>query len=170
MFWVKNSKSGKSIKDRFEEKYRKDPSGCWEWIACKHSRGYGQFFTSDSYSKRKMDFSHRVSYHLYKGIRPTEDECILHKCDNTSCVNPDHLRIGTHKDNMRDMMSKGRFISGVQRLTRGDMDLAIKMRSEGIEVKAIAKHFGIDRGYASRFSRGMVKQFSKERRINNECI
>lgn len=80
---------------------RKDESGCWVWTRSLDSMGYGRFWYGSEY------LAHRVSFLLTNGyIDPDLD--ILHSCDNPSCVNPDHLSLGTAKDNMRDMIKKGR--------------------------------------------------------------
>lgn len=80
---------------------------CWDWWGAKYRGGYGHF-------RRKIDGiwkmakAHRYSYEFYKGPVP-ENQCILHKCDNPSCVNPDHLFLGTNKDNHWDMREKNRW-------------------------------------------------------------
>lgn len=146
---------------RFEAKYVKSPSGCWEWVGAKHERGYGYFYTHPDFSDRKMDYTHRVSLFLYNGMKPNSNDCVLHKCDNPSCVNPDHLMIGTHKDNMLDMVGKSRFISPRQRYTEADCQMAMKMRDAGFKIKDIALFFKCDRSHASRMSRGLIRQFNK---------
>jgi len=88
---------------RFESKYVKDEkTECWEWIAGKFDSGYGAF-----QDEGKLVGAHRASYALYTTHIP-EDLCVLHRCDNRSCVNPSHLFLGTRKDNHDDMVSKGR--------------------------------------------------------------
>ncbi len=74
---------------------------CWEWICSKNDDGYGVF------RHRGESLSHRISYQLINGNIDIGDH-ILHKCDNPSCVNPDHLLVGSHQQNMHDKMSKGR--------------------------------------------------------------
>jgi len=149
--------------ERFEQKFDRDPSGCWNWIAAKHERGYGYFYTSSEYSPRKMDYAHRVALFLYKGIRD-DTKVVIHKCDNPSCVNPDHLLLGSNEDNTKDMLLKGRVIAAKQRFTAEDQKLAISMRNSGVKVKDIAKHFGCSQGHASRLSRGLRKHFNEENR------
>lgn len=76
-------------------------SQCWPWKGRK-IKGYG-YLTLDG----KGFYAHRVSWLLFFGEDPG-NKCVLHKCDNPPCVNPNHLFAGTHKDNMRDMFKKGR--------------------------------------------------------------
>lgn len=80
-----------------------DTSGdCWIWTATKNRRGYGQF-----YYEGRLQLAHRVAYKLTYG--PVDDDIhVLHRCDNPSCIRPDHLFLGTQRDNVQDMIGKGR--------------------------------------------------------------
>lgn len=69
---------------------------CWIWMAYRNKKGYGRFRVQN-----KMWLAHRVSWSLSNGEIPKGKQ-ILHKCDNPPCVNPDHLKLGTSVDNMRD--------------------------------------------------------------------
>src|SRR5216684_5016973 len=95
----------RSVRERFEEKYIPEPnSGCWLWDGSLDSHGYGQL------SSKRGSRPHRasvVSYELYKGGVPN-GWCVLHRCDVPCCVNPDHLWLGTRKENSIDMVEKGR--------------------------------------------------------------
>jgi hypothetical protein len=77
-------------------------TGCFNWIGYKNKCGYGSF----GYNK-KIKLANRVSWQIHYGYKP-EDICVLHKCDNPGCVNPDHLWLGTHQENMDDRDNKGR--------------------------------------------------------------
>lgn len=97
------------IKDRFMEKVSlKTDKHCWEWRAAKKKEGYGFFGVGCRWdkTKRKM-LAHRVSYEIFVGPIPS-GMFVCHHCDNPSCVNPDHLFVGTCQDNLRDMTEKGR--------------------------------------------------------------
>jgi len=86
---------------RFWEKV--DKSGeCWLWTANPGPRGYG-LFSRDG----EMVIASRVAYELANGPIPEGME-VCHHCDNPSCMRPDHLFLGTHSDNMQDMVRKGR--------------------------------------------------------------
>jgi hypothetical protein len=79
-----------------------DPnSGCWLWDLALFRNGYG------AVSRRSERLAHRMSYRAFRGEIP-DGMFVCHRCDTRSCVNPAHLFLGTHSDNMRDMSAKGR--------------------------------------------------------------
>jgi hypothetical protein len=78
---------------------------CWLWIGAKNSDGYGNLGWRHEGQNRPLA-AHRVAYWIEHGKQP--DGFVMHACDVPSCVNPDHLLLGTHADNMRDRVQKGR--------------------------------------------------------------
>lgn len=92
--------------ERFEDKVViVTESGCWIWVACSDKDGYGKF-----QHEGKSIQAHRASYLIYKGEIP-KGKLVCHSCDITSCVNPEHLFLGSHKDNIVDSVLKGRHSS-----------------------------------------------------------
>ena len=134
--------SNKTVAERLWAKTQ--PQGdCLVWIGAR-SRGYGHISV-----QTKMRLVHRVAYELAYGAIPDGLD-VLHTCDNPSCVNPDHLRVGTHTDNMRDMQNKGRNRqpSGEQsaqsKLTAAQVR-AIRERyaAGGVSLREVARDYGV---------------------------
>jgi len=92
-------------KTNFKEKYVINHlTNCWNWSAATNSQGYGVFGAKMGDGTMRTCSSHRFSFEIYKGEIP-EGMMILHECDNRKCVNPEHLTLGTHIDNMNGMSS-----------------------------------------------------------------
>jgi hypothetical protein len=88
--------------ERFMKFIKINPTtSCWEWQGAKHEYGYGLFEFKSANGRWRSICAHRIAWIIFKGPIPDKLH-IRHKCDNPPCVNPDHLEIGTHKDNMRD--------------------------------------------------------------------
>lgn len=137
---------------RFLEKAKKMESGCHEWQARVNRGGYGMF----SYDQKNIP-AHRASYLLFNGQIPP-GACVLHRCDNRKCVNPEHLFIGTQKDNISDMDLKQR--RGTKSaLTYTDVEEIKKLLSERYSQETIAKKFNIHQGTISRIKLGKTTLF-----------
>lgn len=143
------------IKKRFFEKVNKTKK-CWEWTDGLTGWGYGRF---KMYNKRIS--AHRASWLIHFGEIPKGDgfhgTCVLHKCDNRKCVNPEHLFLGTQKDNIIDAYKKGRMFGyhksltdAIKKLNKKQKREIILLCSQNILQKEIAKQFGITQGYVSR--------------------
>lgn len=97
------TRNNSSIEERFWRLVdRKLDNECWEWIGTTHN-GYGRFYPTTG----QKVFAHRFMWQLARGAIGKGIE-VRHKCDNKLCVNPHHLELGTHADNMRDMVIRGR--------------------------------------------------------------
>jgi hypothetical protein len=116
-----------NCRERFFSYVIKGPD-CWEWAAAKDSLNYGRFWFDG-----QMRLAHHISW-LLSGNSPKV--YLRHKCNNPSCVNPDHLESGTHADNMKDFA-----LSGSHSRRKVDPQLAMKMREAGSTLKEIGIYF-----------------------------
>lgn len=133
-----------SDKCRLLKKIKKKKSGCWEWQSGKGTNGYGV----SSINGKNMQ-AHRHFYLVFKGNIPKEKQ-INHKCDNPSCVNPDHLWVGSQKENMEDKKNKGRCADKrgekhhLSRFVEDDVKKIREMYKYGVTQKIISKVFKCD--------------------------
>lgn len=143
-----------NIEDRFWSKVDKAEEGCWNWTAATllpPHLPYGRF----SYEGGKHVYAHRFSWELHHGRIP-KGKLVLHRCDNPRCVRPEHLFLGTHLDNMRDKIAKGRVVAcpgeknGQARLSLKDIKAIRELHSAGLSYKKIAPMFGISFQHVGR--------------------
>ncbi len=87
---------------RLQTHHIKDNNGCWNWSKHRGFWGYGLIKVDG-----KVELAHRIAYKHMISEFPSE-LCVLHRCDNPACINPDHLFLGTNADNMKDKVQKGR--------------------------------------------------------------
>lgn len=93
-----------AIEEPTVDNYIVDDNGCWIWQGQIDALGYGKIYSRDKVPIR----AHRVFWTIHRGAIP-KGLSVLHKCDVRSCVNPDHLFLGTQQDNMDDMKAKGKW-------------------------------------------------------------
>lgn len=149
---------------RFWEKVEKGDSedSCWVWIAkSKHLFGYGVLGLK---KENRQVMAHRFAYELLVGPIP-DGLFVLHRCDNPPCVNPDHLFLGTQKDNLDDMTQKGRRRWADNRGSRnGNAKLSdaqveeIRSLYPACTQQQIADRFGIGQTYVSALARGKMRK------------
>lgn len=130
------------LTERFLKSIRITDSGCWEWQKSRWESGYGKVGVY-----RQIVAAHIVSYRLFRG--PIADGLfVCHECDNPPCVNPDHLFLGTHQQNMDDMVAKGRQTRGVlnshAKITEDQVqEIRHLYAAGGMTQKDIGARFGI---------------------------
>jgi len=126
-----------SIQARIEESIVIDEAtGCFNWTKSLNRGGYGRIQING-----KTERVHRVSYEIYKGKIPV-GMCVLHRCDNRKCCNPEHLSVGTNQQNVNDKMTKGRWAGGAK-LT---LEKVKEIREKYIETstcKQLALEYGV---------------------------
>lgn len=130
-----------TLQDRFNSKVRITP-GCWHWTGALSGLRYGGLKHEGKVLK-----AHRLSFELAHGPVPDGMQ-VLHRCDRPTCVNPDHLWLGTHLDNMRDMFAKKRRraplgeLNGRAKLTA---EQAAAIRADSRSVAELSKAFGVSK-------------------------
>ncbi len=116
-------------------------SDCQEFDGYRQKRGYGIVCMGG-----KTVLAHRLAYALHYGVDPT-GHCVMHKCDNPACVNPEHLSLGSHSDNMNDMHRKGR--NKRKKYSDGVVSLIKGLIESGYNNKNIASMVGCNHKYVS---------------------
>lgn len=139
-----------TLRELFNARWKPDVSGCHLWTGSISSQGYGIITRGNNTVGRQHFAAHRISWELCNGAIP-HGIAVLHKCDVTRCVNPEHLFLGTQADNMRDMDAKGRRrnspmpgeANGFSKLTEARVREARKLRAAGWIYKDIAARLGV---------------------------
>lgn len=90
-----------------DQRSKQMENGCIEFTGGKDKDGYGQCHYAATAKELGVTRAHQMAYRVYKGVIP-DGYFVCHRCDNPSCINPDHLFVGTVQDNVDDMMRKGR--------------------------------------------------------------
>jgi hypothetical protein len=147
-----------TTEERFWSKVEKT-GHCWIWAAARTRLGYGKFMLgSRTDGTAHLCMAHRVAWKLAGRADPGA-LFVLHRCDNPSCVNPDHLFLGTHEDNMADMKAKGRGVKTHPK-HRGSLNHQAKLTEDDVlDIRAtyafgalqsdLAKEYGVHFGTIS---------------------
>ena len=134
--------------ERFMQKVHKAENGCWLWTAYRMKNGYGLFRTP-----ARHELAHRTSYRLFTGLLDQRD--VMHACDTPACVNPEHLSLGTRKENMQDAKRKLRMrvgeLHGRAKLTNAQVEFA--KIAPGLQ-REIAAELGVSQGHISFIRNG----------------
>lgn len=135
-------------------------TNCWYWMGAKYSSTHPYGMIS---IQGRVERVHRLAAVLWMEFNPNSGLCVLHKCDNPPCFNPDHLFLGTKKDNAVDMVKKGRWgqsgrnpgeINGGAKLKRLQVLEIRRLRASGMSLKNIATNFRISQSQACRIAKG----------------
>lgn len=131
-----NTRKKKPLLERFWKYVNKrENDECWEWVGSVDSKGYGKILDEGGAKNGKLLAAHRVSYMIHYGNIPN-GLYVCHKCDNKKCINPNHLFLGTAKDNTQDMINKNRLPD-----RRGENSSNHKLSNDNvIEIKRLLKN------------------------------
>ena len=131
-----------SIKCKLIAGHKKEDNGCWIWQKNSCNGKYGKLRF-----KMKWYLTHRASYETFVG--PILDKLVCHKCDNPKCINPEHLFLGTHSDNAKDAIKKGRFNQSKNflKFTDKQVEEIRKLKQEGFTYDRLSKIFNCTFSY-----------------------
>jgi HNH endonuclease len=142
---------------------------CWIWKGCTRN-GYGRMHITIN-NKSYIISVHRFSYYLHFGVFPGTS-LVLHKCDNPPCICPDHIFLGSHKDNAIDVVKKGRFNKATGNKTnhknapKGENHHATKLtKSQVIEIRNLL-YRGLKRGDQTK----LAKKYKVSHQVINRIV
>lgn len=140
----------KNTLEKFEKNFSK-ADGCWNWTGATWITGYGRFNFNN-----KSEKAHRLSWAFYVG-QIGKESCLLHRCDNRLCVNPDHLFIGSRADNNADKTQKNRQTKGADvntaKLTSAKV---IEIRESHEPTRNLAETYGVSYDHINKIKRREV--------------
>ncbi len=146
-----------SIRKAYEKKVVKQ-AGCWGWNGIVDQDGYGRV-TSRYIYEFKVQTAHRASWFLHNGEIP-RNKIIRHTCDNRLCTNPEHLVLGTLKDNSADMKAKKRQAFGSKngnaKLSEIEVIVIKRLLQKGKSQPLIAELFDVNKDAISNIKRGLT--------------
>lgn len=140
--------------NRFYDKVSFQTNGCLEWSGSINNKGYGEIRINC-----KKFFAHRASWIIHNGPIPNHHDyhglCVLHKCDNRKCVNPEHLFLGTNYENILDMHKKKR--RKYTRKLEYEYQNIRDLYNNGWTQKKISENYGTSKNLIFRVVNGRIK-------------
>jgi len=145
----------RTLAERFWAKVRQQPSGCWLWTGQVDREGYGLV------TSKPRQSAHRMAWTLTRGPIPAGKLVRHYTCNNRQCCNPSHLRLGSHQQNMNDMVNSGRSKRGTAasgaKLTPTEVAKIKRLKmDEGLSDKALGSRFGVSHTTIWRLCRGLT--------------
>jgi hypothetical protein len=143
------------FEERFHQKYEKKESGCWEWTGAITGQGYGNIYNKTKDGEYKYYNAHKASWLIHNG-QIEDGKQVLHKCHNKSCVNPNHLYLGDHKQNAIDAVENDDWntpnLEGENnpnaKLSEDDVKLIRRAYNQGEKTtKELAETYPVSRSY-----------------------
>lgn len=158
-FGLKKTEFNDTLLRRFKSKCgAATASGCIPWTGYKTTTGYGVLRVASKGSRKTT--AHRIAWVIERGDLDPE-MLVLHRCDNPSCVNVEHLFLGSPKENTDDMVSKRRHAwrdgQPWQKLTAQDAARIRDLRRSGLTQQKIADQFGVSRPLISLIEHGHIQ-------------
>jgi hypothetical protein len=143
------------LEDRLHAKTEPElNTGCLLWSGSTTHKGYGMIMVRKGYNRS----THRVAWEVANGRAIPDGLHVLHKCDTPACINPDHLWLGTNRDNARDSFAKGRQLVGAARKkpsnTKLSYAIAEEIRRSPLGARTLAAKYGIAHSLAYRIKTG----------------
>ena len=130
-------------------------SGCWLWTGTDNGRGYGRVH-AEVFTGKKAVYAHHFALRAERGVVVPPGAVVRHKCDNKLCVNPDHLVIGTQRENMKDAAQRRRMSHGENHCHARLTEAAVAdIRRRDVPQKEYAKRYGISDSHVSRIQNGI---------------
>lgn len=159
----------KTLNDLEERYVPVTETGCWLWTGCLHPTGYGVLKINSKQVK-----VHRLVHELTTG-QNCGDKFVCHKCDTPMCINPDHLYLGTHADNTRDMVVRKRYNTTAANLasTKLTPQQTAEITADRRRQRAIAKEYGISQSRVSKIkskARGVISHVAEDGAIPKEWL
>lgn len=158
--------SRETLRSKILDNVVPDENGCWIWQKSFGSHGYGNIATGGS----RNETVHRVSHEVFIGEIP-KGQLVLHSCDNRKCCNPEHLRSGTHKDNVSDAQSRSRHVNPPRmigskhvnsKLTEADV---VEIFTSPLSQRKLAAMYGISQKLVFNIKRGKSWQHVTQQKV-----